>query len=330
MKYLSQILYAAFLTSACLLATSPICEEIDSPSPGNPAPTIHIVTTTGMIADLAKAVVGRHGTVQALMLPGVDPHLFKPTRTNLLAIHNADLVFYNGLFLEGKMTAALERAQAALGHIYPVSAHIPLHELLTPESFHSNPDPHIWMNPIFWARALDVVEAQLSDSFPRYRDDFSSNTAAYRSQLLDLDRYITNIVATIPPDSRVLITAHDAFRYFGRRYGIEVLAIQGISTESEAGVLDLENLVNTIVHRNIRSVFVESTVSERNIRALIAGAQHLNHNVQIGSELYSDAMGESDSYEGTYLGMIDHNATNIVRGLGGQTPARGWQGKLNK
>ncbi|MCB0329892.1 MAG: zinc ABC transporter substrate-binding protein [Bdellovibrionales bacterium] len=287
-----------------------------------------VVTTTGMITDIVKQVGGEGLSVRGLIGPGVDPHLYKATRSDIAALTQANIVFYNGLLLEGKMTDALIKVASAGGKVYAVTEQIGKEYLLEPEGFAGHFDPHVWMDPQAWGKAVEVVEKKLSSYTPTMKPIYSSNKTAYLDQLASLDQYAEKALNSVPKTSRVLVTAHDAFNYFGKRYGFEVVGIQGISTESEAGVKDIEHLVDLLVTRSVQAVFVESTVSQRNINALVEGALAKGHTVSIGGELFSDAMGKPGTYEGTYIGMIDHNVTTIVRALGGQAPEKGFQGKL--
>ncbi len=184
------------------------------------------------------------------------------------------------------------------------------------------------MDPHLWTHVIDAVAAALSEADPAGADLFAANAAAYRAEMDDLSRYSTQVLSTVPESARVLVSAHDAFKYFGAAHGFEVMGIQGISTESEAGVRRIAELVTLLVERGIGAVFVESSVSDRSVRALIEGAAARGHEVTIGGELFSDAMGQEGTYEGTYLGMIDHNVTTIARALGGEAPQGGWKGQL--
>lgn len=283
-----------------------------------------------MIADIASNIGGERVTVRALMGPGVDPHLYKPTRSDIELMNGADLVFYNGLLLEGKLTDALVRVATSGKKVLPVTEQLEPSFLLEPPSFAGHYDPHVWMDPTAWAKAAEVVRDTLASSDPAGAAVFSANAEAYLKQLAALAAYAEQAMKSIPQESRVLVTAHDAFNYFGRRYGIEVVGIQGISTESEAGVKDIERIVSMLAERKVQAVFVESSVPQRNVQALIEGAQARGHQVRIGGELFSDAMGHAGTYEGTYVGMIDHNVTLIARALGGSVPARGFQGRLKE
>jgi manganese/zinc/iron transport system substrate-binding protein len=281
-----------------------------------------VVATTGMIADAARQVGGDLVDVTALMGPGVDPHAYRQTRSDIVATARADLVLWNGLYLE----AQLEQFLLDLAQTRPVVAvaeAIPETQLIGSEDYDGRFDPHVWMNPNLWSRVVLATRDAMIDAAPEHAESFTANAEAHLAELSDLAVYSQTVLASIPAESRVLITAHDAFNYFGAAYGFEVVGIQGISTESEAGLQRISELVDMLVARDIGAVFVESSVSDRNIRALIEGAAAQGHDVVIGGELYSDAMGALGTYEGTYLGMIDHNVTTIARALGGQAPQGG-------
>lgn len=304
-------------------------EAVGSPGehrqPGTP---ITIVATTGMVGDLARAVAGEAATVQVLMGEEVDPHLYRPTRADVARLQQADIIFYNGLNLEGRMGDTLVQL-ARTRPVFAVTELISEDVLLDDEEYEEAFDPHLWMDVSLWMEALEVVTTALVELAPDHETLFRENAAAFRIDLEETHAYIREIMATIPEDRRVLITAHDAFGYFGRAYNIEVLGVQGISTESEAGLQDINNLVQLVVNRGVTAVFAESTVPERSLMAVIEGAAARGHTVAIGGELFADAMGPAGTYEGTYLGMMDHNATTIVRALGGTAPERGFRGRLS-
>lgn len=289
---------------------------------------IKIVATVGMIADIVSSVAGDRAVVTALMGAGVDPHLYKPTRSDIALLNSADVVFYNGLVLEGKMTDALIRVATSGKKVYAVTELLDAQFLLEPPEFQGHYDPHVWMDPRAWIEAVHAVSLKLAEYDASSKDHYLANAKQYEEKLAALDTYAKQVLNSVPVQSRVLVTAHDAFNYFGRRYNFEVKGIQGISTESEAGVKDIEKIVELLVSRKIKAVFVESTVSERNVRALIDGAHARGHEVLIGGQLFSDAMGKPGSYEGSYIGMIDHNVTQIAKALGGTIPVAGMNGKL--
>ncbi len=289
---------------------------------------LKVVATTGMIADAAHQVGGGLVEVKALMGSGVDPHAYRQTRTDIVAMTQADLVLWHGLYLEAQMEGFM-RDLAKKRNVVAVAEALPKDMLLAHDDYADKFDPHVWMNPNLWSRVVVAVRDALISARPEAKVTFEANAAAHLKDLAELADYATKTLSSVPAESRVLLTAHDAFNYFGAAYGFEVLGIQGISTESEAGLNRIAELVDMLVSRRIGAVFVESSVSDRNIRALIEGAAAKGHKVVIGGELFSDAMGEQDTYKGTYLGMIDHNATTITRALGGTAPERGLRGQLS-
>lgn len=291
------------------------------------AEPLRIIATTGQLADLVRNVAGEQAEVTALMGEGVDPHLYRQTRADIARLRNADLVVWNGLYLE----AQLEDFLLDLAESQPVLAlgeRLPAENLLADEDYPDRFDPHIWMDIPLWASLAGELAGELAALDPDNAESFAENAQAYAARLEALDAYVRDGMETIPDTARVLVTAHDAFNYFGRAYDIEVLGIQGLSTESEAGLARIGELVDILVERDVRAVFVESSVADRNIRALIEGAKAKGHEVTIGGELFSDAMGSPGTYEGTYEGMLDHNATVIIRALGGTAPETGFSGRL--
>ena len=288
-----------------------------------------IVTTTGMVGDIVRVIAGDQATVINLIGDGVDPHLYKPTRHDVAALSHADLVFYSGLYLEGKMDSAFKAIQAKGKPVYAVTELIDPAFLIYPEGQEEHPDPHVWMDVQGWMATLAVVADALADYDPEHAAEYRGRAETFRQEMATLDHYIKNTLKTIPEDRRVMVTAHDAFNYFGRAYGLEVMGIQGISTESEAGIQDINRLVDLLVERKVPAVFVESTVAVKNVKALIEGARSRGHEVRIGGELFSDAMGASGTYRGTYIGMLDHNATTVAGALGADAAPGGFQGKLS-
>lgn len=287
-----------------------------------------VLATTGMIGDLVREIGGDRIRLDVLMGPGVDPHLYKATRDDIAKMLRADLVFYNGLLLEGKVSDAFVRIARSGKPVHAVTELLPEDQLIEPEGAEGHYDPHVWMDPRRWSRAAELIAERLIAQDPEGAPTYRRNLAALQERIRQLDAYAEQAIATIPERQRLLVTAHDAFNYFARRYGIEVLGIQGLSTESEAGVRRIQELVSILVERRIPAVFVETSVSDRNVLALIEGAAARGHRVVVGGELFSDAMGSPGTYEGTYIGMIDHNVTTIVRALGGEAPERGFQGRL--
>lgn len=290
---------------------------------------LQVVATTGMIADAARNVGGNLVEVRALMGPGIDPHAYRQTRSDIVAMAQADLVLWHGLYLEAQMQEFLLTLQKEGRKIVAVAESLPQEKLIAHDDYQDKFDPHVWMNPTLWGEVVLSIRDALIAAAPQHEATFRANANAHVAELAKIAAYATDVLASVPPASRVLLTAHDAFNYFGAAYGFEVLGIQGISTESEAGLQRMAELVDMLVQRDIKAVFVESSVADRNIRALIEGAAAKGHEVIIGGELYSDAMGTAGTYEGTYIGMIDHNATVIARALGGTAPERGMANQLN-
>jgi len=294
------------------------------------ASVMDVVATTGMVADIARHVAGDRAAVTGVMGEGVDPHLYKPVASDVRRIMAADVVLYNGLKLEGRMDDIFERASARGRIVRPVAAMVDASYLLEPADAAGHADPHVWMDVKAWMAATEAVAIALCQADPDGCETYRENANAYRVELARLDGYVRSVLGSIPPSNRVLVTAHDAFNYFGRAYGLEVMGIQGISTESEAGLADVSRLVDLLINRGIPAVFVESSVPEKYVRALIEGAAARGHEVAVGGELFSDAMGPQGSWEGTYIGMIDHNASTVARALGGTVPAGGFRGTLQR
>lgn len=290
-------------------------------------PPLAVVATTGMIADAARAIGGDRVTVRALMGSGVDPHAYRQTRSDIVALAQADLVLWHGLYLEAQMEDFL-RTLARDRRVRAVGESIPADQRIAHDDYANRFDPHVWMDPALWRTVALSIRDALREADPASADLFTARAEAYLDRVDAVGAYARAVLATVPEDQRVLLTAHDAFNYFGRAYGFEVIGIQGISTESEAGLQRIAQLVDLLVSRQVAAVFVESSVSDRNIRALIEGAAAQGHSVVIGGELFSDAMGDPGTYEGTYVGMIDHNATTITRALGGTAPVGGMAGAL--
>lgn len=273
--------------------------------------TIRAVCTTGMVADMVRRIGGDRVTVDQLMGEGIDPHLFKATPDVIQRLSEADVVFYSGLHLEGRMTEVFERMTDRTPTV-ALSSTLPQDKLIDVGGAH---DPHVWFDVALWSNTAEAVRAYLVKTDPAHQTEYDERAAAYRKELTELDAESREKLATIPKPQRVLVTAHDAFHYFGRAYDVEVKAIQGVSTESEAGVKEINDLVTFIVDRKIRSVFVETSVSERNVESLVDGCKARGHSVTIGGELFSDSMGKPGTPEGTYVGMVRHNVDVIVRAL---------------
>ncbi len=290
---------------------------------------LSVVATTGMIADAVREIGGEEVDVDGLMGPGIDPHSYRQTRSDIVAMTRADLVLWHGLYLEAQMEEFLQRLRKRQT-VVAVAEGLDRDRLLGHEDYADKRDPHVWMDPALWADVVAKVCDAMIEARPDLEATFRARATDYIERIERLDQWATEVTSSVPVESRVLLTAHDAFAYFGRAYDFEVIGIQGISTESEAGLRRIRDLVDLLVEREIAAVFVESSVSERNIRALVEGAASRGHEVRIAGTLYSDAMGPAGRYEGTYIGMIDHNITTIVRALGGEVPTGGMQGRLTE
>lgn len=273
-----------------------------------------VVCTTGMIGDLARHVAGDRAEVIALMGPGIDPHYYKATQGDLQRLSRADVIFYNGLFLEGKLEGIFEK-MARDKTVVAISRDISKDRLRKPTAGQGEYDPHIWFDVALWAETLDVVVETLSELDAEGAATFRANAEAYRNQLRDLHAWAKARIERVPKDRRVLITAHDAFGYLGRAYGIEVRGLQGISTVAEYGVHDVSRLVDFIVQRRVKAIFVESSVPERSIDAVREGCKARGWDVAVGGTLYSDAMGAEGSGADTYVGMVRSNVNAIVEAL---------------
>lgn len=275
---------------------------------------IKIVATTGMIADAAVNIAGDHADVVAIMGPGVDPHLYKATHGDLERLTGADIIFYNGLRLEGKMGEVF----AKLSRIKPVIAlgeGIPKEQLRSMQGYASTYDPHIWFDVKLWQQAVAGISEFLQEYDSAHRDEYKQNAQIYLRRLDSLHQAVASSIEQIPAMQRVLITAHDAFGYFGDAYGIEVRGLQGISTVSEFGLRDVTELVDFIIERKVKAIFVESSVSPKSIEAVVEGCRKRGWNVRIGGNLFSDAMGAAGTPEGNYIGMFNANVRTIVESL---------------
>lgn len=279
--------------------------------------TVNAVTTTGMITDIVANVGGERVNVTGLMGPGVDPHLYKATAGNVNTLMNADVIFYNGLHLEAQLGEVLEEMQARTVTV-AVAEGIDKGLLLSPAEFEGAYDPHVWMDVSLWMEAVRSVRDTLAELDPTHRDVYQDNATRYLAELEELHEYVLSQAKSLPDDKRVLITAHDAFNYFGRAYGFEVRGLQGISTVSEPSTADVQDLAAFIVERRIPALFVETSVPVRTIEAVRAAVQAQGFDVRLGGELFSDAMGDPGSPQGTYIGMIRHNVDTVVGSLAGQ------------
>lgn len=296
---------------------------------------IEVVATVGMVADIVRNVGGDRVRVTQLMGAGVDPHLYRVTRDDVRSIFSADVIFSSGLMLEGNLSDALNR----LGRRKPAAA---IGEWVWYESPGSDEggagdlpaseelDPHVWMDIDLWSRGATRVAEVLAEVAPWYRDEFLENARRYREELLSLHQWGVETLASIPSQRRLLVTSHEAFGHFARAYGLQAMGVQGLATDSEAGLTRINRLVDQIIERDINAVFVESSVPRKSMDAVIEGASSRGHAVRIAGELYSDACGADGTYEGTYAGMMDHNITLIAQALGGKVSSGGYRGRLGQ
>lgn len=275
---------------------------------------IRVVTTTGMVTDVVEHVGSDRVDVEGLMGPGVDPHLYKATEGDVIRLADADVVFYNGLHLEAKLSEVFERMGGRVRTVAVTDA-MPRERLIASAAFGASYDPHVWFDVGLWMDSVREVRDALTALDPSHAASYRTNAARYLADLADLDRYVRRRAGEVPRERRVIITAHDAFNYFGRAYGFEVRGLQGISTVTEAGTGDIQDLADFIVERRIPSIFVESSVSPRTIQAVEEAVRARGWDVGIGGSLFSDAMGDPGSPEGTYVGMVRHNVDTIVNGL---------------
>lgn len=302
------------LSAACEILRLAITAALCAAGIAGAAP-LKIVATTGMVADLVRQVGGERVEVDSLMGAGVDPHLYKASAQDVVRLQRADVVFYNGLLLEGKMGDLLTRIARSKGGVYALSESLPEELLLSPGEFAGHHDPHVWLDVSLWARCVDTVVEALAAKDPDGAAFYAGRATAVRASLAELHAWALAKAAELPREQRILFTSHDAFNYFGRAYGFEVVGLQGISTVTEAGLADMARMVDLIRARGARAIFVESSVPPQAIQRIAADA-----GVRVGGELFSDAMGTPGEIEhgydlGTYNGMIRHNLNTIVEAL---------------
>ncbi len=298
----------AWLFSITLLFYS--CRLEEQERTGN----LHIVTTTGIIADVVKQIVGDSAEVSSLMGPGTDPHLYKPTPGDIELLDKADVILVNGLHLEGKMADILEK----YGNEKPVIAvsdGIDKSKIIKSADFADSYDPHIWFDSEIWMEGFQEITNQLCKLDSTSRTYFQTNFRRYQGEVEEMNKWVETTMSGISDQSKVLITSHDAFSYFGRRYGIEVKGIQGISTLSEVGLKDIADMVDFVIARQIKSIFVETSTSNKTAQSIVDGAKDKGYVLALKGPLFSDALGEPDSDGGTYIGMVKANVSMIVEGL---------------
>ena len=276
---------------------------------------INVTVTTTMVADLVREIGGDRVAVEALMGPGVDPHLYKAAASDVSKLQKAQVIFYSGLMLEGKLQEVFTNLSGAKRRVVAVTEALPPDRLLAPAEFEGHPDPHVWFDVTLWKACIDPIVKALSETDPAGKAHYEQRATAAGQRLDDLHAWAMAKAAELPPERRILVTSHDAYNYFGRAYGFQVVGLQGISTVSEAGLADVAKLTDFIKEKGIKAVFVESSVPHNTIERISRDS-----GVKIGGELFSDAMGAAGQMEngydlGTYEGMIKHNLTTIVEGL---------------
>ena len=276
---------------------------------------LNIVTTTSMITDLVKNIGGDTVNIQGLMGSGVDHHLYKASEGDVTKLVNADIIFYNGLHLEGKLVEVFEKMGSATKTPIALADQLDPNTLIGSDYFASNYDPHVWFDINYFKQFAEKTTLVLSEKNPENASVFEENKTKYISQLDQLQDKVKSIISALPQEKRILVTAHDAFNYFGKAYGFEVVGLQGLSTATEAGVQDVQKLATFIIEKNIKAIFVESSVPKRTIEALKAAVNSKGHDVEIGGTLYSDALGNTGTVEGTYIGMFEYNVNTIVNAL---------------
>lgn len=304
----------AMLSAAWVVLMIAVVTGCSTTTSSNGDETVKVTATIGMIADVVENVGGEHVDVDSLMGEGTDPHVYKASQGDIRKLNDAELIFYNGLHLEAAMAEVLDEMEdkvtVAVGEELDPSLLLE-GDVEAGEAY----DPHIWFNVSYWMQVTEVIRDTLKDADPDHADAYEANAEAYLAELEELHEYAKEHIATIPEQSRVLVTAHDAFGYFGEAYGIEVRGLQGISTASEAGVKDVTDLRDFLIDNEIKAIFVESSISSKNIEAVIEGAEAEGYTIEIGGELFADAMGEKGTEEGTYIGMVRHNVDTIVGAL---------------
>ena len=304
---------ALFATLAVVLGGCAPPQEVDGDE------RLNVVATVGMIRDVVENVGGEHVRVTGLMGPGIDPHLYKASEGDVRRLFRADVIFYAGEHLEAKMAEVL-REMGERTRTVALLDWMPRDRLLAPPEFQGAYDPHVWFDVEMWAHIVEPIRRTLSEMDPAHAEDYRRNAEAYLAELRALDRYVREQAERVPPEQRVLVTAHDAFNYFGQAYGFQVRGLQGISTAAEAGTADVQELADFIARRRIPATFVESSVPQRNLEAVREAVRSRGWEVRIGGELFSDAMGNPGTPEGTYIGMVRHNIDTIVGSLlGGAT-----------
>lgn len=276
---------------------------------------LNVVSTTSMITDLVKNIGGDSINIQGLMGSGVDPHLYKASEGDVTKLVNADIIFYNGLHLEGKLVEVFKKMGSTTKIPIALADELDKSTLIGSEYFASNYDPHVWFDINYFGMFAEKIAIVLAEQDPKNAVFYAKNITQYLTKLSALHKNMKTKIAELPKEKRILVTAHDAFNYFGKAYGFEVIGLQGLSTATEAGVKDVQKLAALIIEKEIKAVFVESSVPKRTIEALQAAVKSKGHDVEIGGTLYSDALGSTGTVEGTYFGMFEYNVNTIVNAL---------------
>lgn len=325
-KRLERLMFG-YCLAALLVTLAPGCREDGNAggSTGGTSDRLKIVTTTGMVTDMVEQIVANDADVEGLLQVGVDPHLYSPTAADVRALAEADVIVYSGLHLEAQMEDAIHQEDKT---VIAVTDGLDSDQLLHPDGTDAHPDPHVWNDLKLWIACVEHTAEQLGKADPDHAASYAQRAAEYVAELEELDEYVRQVISSIPEDQRFLVTAHDAFSYFERAYEIPVRAVQGITTTSEPATSDINDLVQFLIENRVPAVFVETSVTQRGLDAVREGAEAQGWEVSTGAALYSDSMGPPGTYVGTFIGMIDHNATRIAQQLGGEAPEKGFQGKL--
>ncbi len=314
------------LTLLCLTAVMG-CANPKADSNASQSDKIEVVVTTGQVADLVRRLGGEHFEISVMMGPGVDPHLYEPLPSDMIKIDKADVIVYSGLHLEGKLTEVLEglaggKDSKGKSVVAVTQGLIDSHDerLLHPEEFENLHDPHVWHDVSIWSDCAEYLAKQLTEIDPSHADEYEANLVKLQNEFAGLDSWCKEQFSSVPEESRIMVTAHDAFAYFSKAYGLESFGLKGISTEDEVDLGQMQEVAKIIIERKIPCVFIESAVPRRIVEALVEECQAQGHTVTIGGELYADALGPMDSEASDYVGMIQTNVETIVMGLIGVSP----------
>lgn len=313
---MKRVIFFFIITALFLLGTWVVFFKFNKPAPSGSVKTrLQVVCTVGMITDVVKQIAGDHVDVIGLMGPGVDPHLYKAREGDVHKLFNADIILFNGLHLEGKMGDLFRSMKKKT---VPVAEVIPKNKLIE-ANFQGAYDPHVWHDVQLWIEAVKEIKKQLIAFDQKHAQDYETNGKNYLQQLYELNAYVKSMSERLPVAQRILVTAHDAFNYFGKAYGFEVVGLQGISTDSEISTKDIQQLADFIVSKKVPAIFVESSLPQRNIEAVQRAVEARNYHVEIGPEIFSDALGCADTGADTYISMIKHNIDSITSALHGET-----------